>query len=112
MSGIDINSIPADLIPYYSPYGYIPSKNISIAFIVLFGVTTIIHLAQAIKYRLCVGKIVKRIFAQILQFSARICSSAFRYTCQYGTPSAHLLFCSCTSVSLNFGVSDTQISKF
>ncbi|KAF9045120.1 RTA1 like protein-domain-containing protein [Panaeolus papilionaceus] len=35
-----------------TPYGYIPSRNIAITFIVLFSVSTLLHLGQLTKYRL------------------------------------------------------------
>ncbi|PPQ64037.1 hypothetical protein CVT24_008850 [Panaeolus cyanescens] len=48
----DNAAIPPDLLGAYSPYGYVPSRDIAIVFIVLFGFSTLVHIAQAAKYRL------------------------------------------------------------
>ena len=36
----------------HSPYGYTPTMWICTLFVVLFGITSVVHLAQAIRYRL------------------------------------------------------------
>jgi len=36
----------------YSPYGYTPTRGICVLFVVLYGITSAVHLAQAVRYRL------------------------------------------------------------
>lgn len=36
----------------HTPYGYTPTRGICILFVVLYGITSAVHLAQAVRYRL------------------------------------------------------------
>ncbi|KAJ7615912.1 RTA1-like protein [Roridomyces roridus] len=47
-------TMPTELIQTLrmNPYGYLPTKYVCILFVVLFAISTVIHLGQAIRYRL------------------------------------------------------------
>ncbi|KAI5831841.1 RTA1 like protein [Schizophyllum commune Tattone D] len=46
-----MSDLAPDQIKELSPYGYVPTEWASIFFLVLFGITTVAHLGQAIAYR-------------------------------------------------------------
>ncbi|VDB94162.1 unnamed protein product [Peniophora sp. CBMAI 1063] len=49
----DINNLPPGVtIDDVSPYGYVPTQGVSILFLILFGASTAMHLAQAIYFKL------------------------------------------------------------
>ncbi|KZV76214.1 RTA1-domain-containing protein [Peniophora sp. CONT] len=49
----DVNHLPPGVtIDDVSPYGYVPTQGVSVLFLILFGVSTATHLAQAIYFRL------------------------------------------------------------
>ncbi|KAJ7160614.1 RTA1-domain-containing protein [Mycena crocata] len=39
-------------IPHQSPYGYVPSEGVAILFLTLFGISTLLHTAQAVYFRM------------------------------------------------------------
>ncbi|EPQ52032.1 RTA1-domain-containing protein [Gloeophyllum trabeum ATCC 11539] len=47
-----VTSIPADLVWELSPYHYIPTQWVCILFLVLFGISGALHLAEAVLFRL------------------------------------------------------------
>ncbi|KAF9033588.1 RTA1-like protein [Panaeolus papilionaceus] len=51
MQDIDGSGMSPAQIAAWSPYGYIPSRNIAIIFMVLYGLSTVTHIAQAVRYR-------------------------------------------------------------
>ncbi|KAJ7096974.1 RTA1 like protein [Mycena crocata] len=40
------------VIPHQSPYGYVPSESVAILFLTLFGISTLLHTAQAVYFRM------------------------------------------------------------
>ncbi|KAL0961346.1 hypothetical protein HGRIS_006302 [Hohenbuehelia grisea] len=63
--------------PDDSPYGYVPTRSTAIIFVVLFGITALLHTGQAIAHRIwwllptvCLGAVV-----EVLGWSGRLWSS-------------------------------------
>lgn len=46
------SSIPSPSIADISPYGYLPTKSTCVIFVVLFGLSTLLHFLVAVRYRL------------------------------------------------------------
>jgi len=66
-----------DIIIETSPYGYVPTEWVTIVFIALFGISTAVHLFQAIRFRLWF-LIVTAVFCGLLEiigWSGRLWSS-------------------------------------
>ncbi|KAJ7090761.1 RTA1-like protein [Mycena belliarum] len=60
-----------------NPYGYIPSKAICILFIALFGLSTVIHIGQAARYRMSwlIPSVILAGCMEVLGWSGRLWSS-------------------------------------
>ncbi|KZV91661.1 RTA1-domain-containing protein [Exidia glandulosa HHB12029] len=52
MSTVKQSDLPPEIIQQYSPYHYIPTQWVCALFVALFALSTIIHVGQAIRYRL------------------------------------------------------------
>ncbi|KAI0756944.1 RTA1-like protein [Daedaleopsis nitida] len=58
-------------------YGYLPTKSVCYIFVVLFGISTILHLVQAIRYRAwwLIPTAVLAAFGEVIGWSGRLWSS-------------------------------------
>ncbi|KDQ59799.1 hypothetical protein JAAARDRAFT_175339 [Jaapia argillacea MUCL 33604] len=63
--------------PPHNPYNYVPTEWICILFVVLFSITTILHIAQATRYRFwwLFPTVALAGFAEVLGWSGRLWSS-------------------------------------
>jgi len=72
-------SVNPDTLPIFdtSPYHFVPTRFVAILFVTLFGLSTAIHLFQAVKYRLwwLLPTVCLCGFLEILGWSARLWSS-------------------------------------
>ena len=63
--------------PVHSPYGYVPTESITIVFIVLFGLSGILHLGEAIKWHTwwMIPSMVIGCIGEVIGWSGRLWSS-------------------------------------
>ncbi|TFK46774.1 RTA1 like protein [Heliocybe sulcata] len=71
------SSIPKDLVWDVSPYHYIPTQWITILFLVLFGISGALHIAEAVLFRLwfLFPTAILSVFGELIGWSGRLWST-------------------------------------